>query len=72
MIIQPKKLQKRSLSMKQLSEMRLANHGKISIKESAKIRRILKRHPPDWNIYFTKANLRLIQVMKDRKKSTQN
>lgn len=41
------------------------------MKESAKIRKVLKNHPPDWNVYFTKSNLRLIQVMKARKKSTE-
>jgi hypothetical protein len=72
MIIQPKRMGKRSVSMKQLNQMRAANHGKLSMKESARIRRILKKHPPEWNIYFTNANLRLIQVMKDRKKANQN
>jgi hypothetical protein len=62
------KLLKKTLSTVEIKDMRIADHSKLNLRESAYIRRTLRKYPPEWNHYFTNANLRLIQVMKERKK----
>lgn len=60
-------LKKEIMTPEYIEHLRQSNHRDLDMKQSARIRRILRKNPPHWNVYFTKSNLRLIQVLKNRR-----